>query len=747
MSSLNNQQLQSFFEKSQEVRRAVAATDGPGLELPMLCVMGDTSSGKSSLLSAISGVELPSNHELTTKCPTLIHMSPSTSPDSGAVEVHEKATVAIQWEKQANEPTPGFERIKVTDLSELPQAILRAQECVLNQSYKAVASDVVTVEILSRQQHELTLMDLPGLVQTSAVNESDSLKQDIEYLIEKYLTNPNCILLAVVPANVDFHNSTILELARRMGPERTFGVITKPDLIDAGAEEPVQQLLLGNKVPLALGYHMVKGRGQAAIDSNKSLAESKAEEQAFFESVEPWLSIDDRSLFGVSELRQKLSELQCAMMKQTIPKIIKQVRQKHQTCFDSLVSMGNLNQSSGEKRRFYQDSCQTFLDSLKFSLSGRGRKSKNGKTASSAAAQLHDACSEFRNAMKEGSLGTIKSIVDGAQVLVSSAKGDVKGEVVHVENGRYACVDFVAEKDRTTDTLFDYVGYQAQEQLEEDDVWSDGSKVYIARKDNKFDLLRHIPISQIRTDPSWLKEKIAENRTDDLACFLNVDIFKSIVSDFIEADWRPHCTKLVDDTASILLQAISTCYVQSERFPKLSDLIRSHSAHAARNLVSGAETQVHKQLEIEKHPYTQDDVLLEHIAAARNANLKRDLEIALRLDQGGTQDTGTIQSLVDEVFARHQRKPPELHMAEDMEMVLAAYGTVATKRVIDRTPMICWEVFRSLCDAIQDSLWHITDVQLEDAMEDNTEYERKHNELTEELEQMNNALSVLQSLL
>eukprot|EP00985_Skeletonema_marinoi_P028827 scaffold26084_cov80-Skeletonema_marinoi.AAC.4 len=42
--------------------------------LPMIAVMGDTSSGKSSLLSNISLIELPSADVLTTRCPIMLKM-------------------------------------------------------------------------------------------------------------------------------------------------------------------------------------------------------------------------------------------------------------------------------------------------------------------------------------------------------------------------------------------------------------------------------------------------------------------------------------------------------------------------------------------------------------------------------------------------------------------------------------------------------------------------------------------------
>lgn len=47
---------------------------GREIELPQIAVMGDTSSGKSSLLSALSQIELPSSSELTTRCPTRLRM-------------------------------------------------------------------------------------------------------------------------------------------------------------------------------------------------------------------------------------------------------------------------------------------------------------------------------------------------------------------------------------------------------------------------------------------------------------------------------------------------------------------------------------------------------------------------------------------------------------------------------------------------------------------------------------------------
>jgi hypothetical protein len=274
--------------------------------------------------------------------------------------------------------------------------------------------------------------------------------------------------------------------------------------------------------------------------------------------------------------------------------------------------------------------------------------------------------------------------------------------------------------------------------------------VYIAREGNTFDLLKKIPLASIRTDPSWLKEKIAESRTDDLACFLNVDIFKNIVADFIEEDWKPYCIELVDEMSNIIMSTISESLdptISSDRYPKLRTMIKTNSDRTAQALILEARKQVQSHLEIEKHPYTQDHILFANIANARHRGLKRELEVALRLDQEGAFDTGAIKAIMDGVFDRNQQKSIEDHMAEDMEIVLESYGKVATKRVIDRTPMICWEVFRSLSASIQESLWNATDDTLAESMKDTPEFAARYKTLTEELEEMNKALTIFQSLL
>ena len=69
-----------------------------------------------------------------------------------------------------------------------------------------------------------------------------------------------------------------------------------------------------------------------------------------------------------------------------------------------------------------------------------------------------------------------------------------------------------------------------------------------------------------------------------------------------------------------------------------------------------------------------------------------------RVEQASQQvlSTTAISEIIDNIFRQNANKSVEDHLAAKREMVLASNGQIATRRVIDRTPMINWEVFRSL---------------------------------------------------
>ena len=231
------------------------------VDLPTIAVMGDTSSGKSSLLSMIAQVELPSNDRLTTRCPIMLQMNKSDKVS---------ARVKVIWKDRPDGSNVEFSPLDVTEANwgDLTRYISEAQTHIITKRNREVARDIVSVEINGPNCENLTLIDLPGIVRSHGKGESETLSADIQALLREYLTKKRCVILAVLPANVDFHNSQIMAEALKVDPEtrRTIPVLTKPDLIDYGAEGGVKELLLGEKTKaFQMGFHMVKGRGQRKL--------------------------------------------------------------------------------------------------------------------------------------------------------------------------------------------------------------------------------------------------------------------------------------------------------------------------------------------------------------------------------------------------------------------------------------------------------------------------------------------------
>ncbi|PRQ44519.1 putative dynamin central domain, dynamin, GTPase domain, Dynamin superfamily [Rosa chinensis] len=114
----------------------------------------------------------------------------------------------------------------------------------------------------------LTLIDLPGLTKVAVEGQPDSIVEDIESMVRSYVEKPNCIILAISPANQDIATSDAIKLAREVDPsgERTFGVMTKLDLMDKGTN--ALDVIEGRAYRLQHPWVGIVNRSQADINKN-----------------------------------------------------------------------------------------------------------------------------------------------------------------------------------------------------------------------------------------------------------------------------------------------------------------------------------------------------------------------------------------------------------------------------------------------------------------------------------------------
>lgn len=155
----------------------------------------------------------------------------------------------------------------ITDFKVVQKTLLEHNLAIpANQAVSAVP---IELRICSPNVPDLSLVDLPGYIELSSMDQPDTLKEEISNLCEKYIKEPN-IILAVCAANVDLANSPALRAGRRVDPLglRTIGVVTKMDLVepDRGVE-----ILTDRRYPLALGYVGVVCKADAAKKERRDL--------------------------------------------------------------------------------------------------------------------------------------------------------------------------------------------------------------------------------------------------------------------------------------------------------------------------------------------------------------------------------------------------------------------------------------------------------------------------------------------
>lgn len=165
--------------------------------------------------------------------------------------------------------------------------------------------------------------------------------KEVSELIQGYIGQERTIMLVIVPATQDVATVEALEWASKADPDgnRTIGVITKPDLVDLGAENEVSMVLLNKRKPLKLGYVMIKNRSQREVEQNISSMTARRNEEIFFSDHEVFSSLPKSSV-GVDNLVKKLTTLLVSRIHDALPKMRNEVRSLLEKAKDELERIG-----------------------------------------------------------------------------------------------------------------------------------------------------------------------------------------------------------------------------------------------------------------------------------------------------------------------------------------------------------------------------------------------------------------------
>ncbi|XVF24246.1 hypothetical protein REPUB_Repub13aG0111100 [Reevesia pubescens] len=269
--------------------------------LPSVAVVGGQSSGKSSVLESIVGRDfLPRGSGIVTRRPLVL-------------QLHKTDQASQEYAEFLHLPKRRF-----TDFAMVRKEIQDETDRITGKT-KQISPVPIHLSIYSPNVVNLTLIDLPGLTKVAVEGQPESIVQDIETMVRSYVEKPNSIILAISPANQDIATSDAIKLAREVDPsgERTFGVITKLDLMDKGTN--ALDVLEGRSYRLQHPWVGIVNRSQADINKNVDMIVARCKEREYFATSPDYGHL--ASKMGSEYLAKLLSQHLESVIRARIPSI------------------------------------------------------------------------------------------------------------------------------------------------------------------------------------------------------------------------------------------------------------------------------------------------------------------------------------------------------------------------------------------------------------------------------------------
>ncbi|KAI9797567.1 MAG: hypothetical protein M1835_007831 [Candelina submexicana] len=350
---------------------------GEEINLPQLVVVGDQSSGKSSLLEGLTGLPFPVASDLCTRSATQVGFRRSKSQ-------HEAITVSIipsaASDDEHKKKLSQFHRSMAEFTADtFLQVLEEAAACmglpVIGDKNKTAnrrfSNDVLKIEISGPKQHQLSFVDVPGLFHSPTEHQTAEDLINVQHLIESYVGDRRTIIMAVMDARNNLANQGVFRIAKAADKEglRTVGIMTKLDAVQEGDEPLAIKIAQNQAEKLNHGWYCVRNRKPEELKAGMSIEERHAKEKVFFETA-PW-SVLDKKRVGISSLKASLGRLLSNHVASEFPEIRRETETCYLRCRDKLDQLGAPRQTAHEQMQYILKLAGLYQRKVEDSLNGR----------------------------------------------------------------------------------------------------------------------------------------------------------------------------------------------------------------------------------------------------------------------------------------------------------------------------------------------------------------------------------------
>jgi hypothetical protein len=325
----------------------------------------------SSVLEAITGLTFPRAQNMCTKFPTQINLK---KRDQRYRSVDLKPARASTVDRDAR-----MRFVTAMHGQEDIETITRSAEATIwpHGNSGLASKDTLIIEIGGPQKQDLTIVDLPGIIQSATGIQTKADIEAIKDLALDYMKSPRTIIMAVISAGSDYSNQPILDMAKAIDPNglRTLGIITKPDRIE-GSPAAFISLAKNETVgaQFALGWHVLKNRSEA--ERNVSHEERNRIEREYLSST-MWSELPLEH-GGIDALVSRLSTLLLQRFMSIIPSVKQDIYKGLNDCDRRLADLGEGYGTAAEMRMRMEKWCETSRDYIRAAHEGYSYRDNYG---------------------------------------------------------------------------------------------------------------------------------------------------------------------------------------------------------------------------------------------------------------------------------------------------------------------------------------------------------------------------------